>query len=716
MNSFAQFFSHNIIVIYFFYGLAFFCMGLFVWVESRRSSSFRLARAMGPLAGFGIIHGLHEWFEMFQRLQDQANIPEWLLSDQIRLAHLVVSFALLLLFGVRLVYANRRAADGRGEQIFAYVVTGSLLLIWAASALLTRQVYNPRPSSFVTVMDVLARYILGIPGALLAAWAIVLEQRDFQRQGLPDTGRDLLRGALALLLYGVVGQVFVKPSFLFPASVVNANLFLQVFGIPIQLFRAVLATVMAVFMVRGMRAFDLERQQQLTQANLARMAAQEEALAAQLLARQKMEQLNLDLETALADLTVLYDFARVLDETLEVEGVVEAAVSRINNRANWISGSAVLLPAQNNGSLTVVKQRGLIYPTKLSTAESEKRVMAIATSVVENNEVSYWCCNRAVPASQAKSPGESCGDSCDSGCLLGIPLRMQHNDMNGALVMRVASDWVPLGQRELDLLQTLAGQLGIALDNALLYTAVQEREALRGELLHQVVTAQEHERQRIARELHDGTGQMLTALGLGFAAASQSVQSDVLKASQQLTQLKEMSMQALLELRNLIADLRPSLLDDLGLIPALQNQIDEFAKRMSHPKHPFETKLIVNGRPVRLHADLELVVYRIVQEALTNVAKHAQATAVTVTLSYLSEEMLVVVHDNGIGFDPGTVLPGGSAGRNAWGVLGMQERVALVGGRFQVQSAPNSGTTIEINLPLLGEGANYVENSFVVSR
>ena len=113
----AIFFENNIVVIYFFYGLAFFCMGLFVWLESGRASSFRLARAMGPLAGFGIIHGLHEWFAMFQRMQDTANIPEWLLSDSLRLAHLVVSFLLLIVFGIRLVYANRLKDDDDDDTV-----------------------------------------------------------------------------------------------------------------------------------------------------------------------------------------------------------------------------------------------------------------------------------------------------------------------------------------------------------------------------------------------------------------------------------------------------------------------------------------------------------------------------------------------------------------------------------------------------------------------
>ena len=102
MQALSTFFENNLTLIYFFYGLAFFCMGLLVWIESGRASSFRLAQAMGPLAGFGLLHGLHEWFEMFQRLgaAGAANIPAWLLLDEVRVAHLAFSFALLVVFGL----------------------------------------------------------------------------------------------------------------------------------------------------------------------------------------------------------------------------------------------------------------------------------------------------------------------------------------------------------------------------------------------------------------------------------------------------------------------------------------------------------------------------------------------------------------------------------------------------------------------------------------
>ncbi|MGD2049521.1 MAG: hypothetical protein PVH03_08500, partial [Chloroflexota bacterium] len=155
MDPIAQFFSDNIIVIYFVYGLAFFIMGLIVWIESNRTSEFRIARAFGLLAGFGIIHGLHEWFEMFQLLSASGatTIPDWLLLDEVRIAHLVVSFLLLIVFGVRLLFSTHRK-DG-SEQRLAYIAAGVLLAIWIISVLVTKWVFAPEPDELGTVADVL---------------------------------------------------------------------------------------------------------------------------------------------------------------------------------------------------------------------------------------------------------------------------------------------------------------------------------------------------------------------------------------------------------------------------------------------------------------------------------------------------------------------------------------------------------------------------------
>jgi signal transduction histidine kinase len=224
---------------------------------------------------------------------------------------------------------------------------------------------------------------------------------------------------------------------------------------------------------------------------------------------------------------------------------------------------------------------------------------------------------------------------------------------------------------------------------------LRQREELLGELLHQVVSAQEHERQRIARELHDGTGQILTGLGMGLAAASDSVSKDPELASQQLSELKRLNAQALKDLHLLIRDLRPSVLDDLGLVPALQSQVRQFESRTG-----VKTSFVIEGKRRRLQPEVETVVFRIGQEALTNVAKHANAESTEVKLGFNENCLKLMVKDDGQGFDTAVALRPGDQDRSAWGLLGIQERVAIAGGVCFIISERGQGTTIHATIPI----------------
>jgi signal transduction histidine kinase len=253
--------------------------------------------------------------------------------------------------------------------------------------------------------------------------------------------------------------------------------------------------------------------------------------------------------------------------------------------------------------------------------------------------------------------------------------------------------------------ETLKTQQDAQLETEQLNIELREREELLGELLQQVVSVQEGERQRISRELHDGAGQILTGLGLGLAAASESVKSDPVLATEQLAELKRLNAQALEELHNIIVDLRPSVLDDLGLVPALNAQVQQFESRTG-----VEARLEVKGRRLRLQSELETILFRIGQEALTNIAKHAKADSVCVRLLYHQNCIKLVIEDDGCGFEPEDALIPASQQRTAWGLLGIQERVALVGGVCFIISKPESGTTIHVTVPIMNEGLNNDEN------
>jgi signal transduction histidine kinase len=219
----------------------------------------------------------------------------------------------------------------------------------------------------------------------------------------------------------------------------------------------------------------------------------------------------------------------------------------------------------------------------------------------------------------------------------------------------------------------------------------QRREALRGEMLRRIVAAQEAERQRIARELHDETGQALTAIGLGLRGVASSVQSDGGKSVSNLRQLEQLVEHSLMELQRLISDLRPSHLDDLGLGAALRWYSGEIEKRL-----PLQVKVSVRDEKTDLSTEMKTTLFRITQEALTNVIKHSGANLVRVTLTHTTQGVRLEVVDDGVGFDPAAIR---ITRRPSWGVLGMQERAALLGGTFEITSYPGSGTKIEVIIP-----------------
>ena len=704
MNSLSEFFTQNIDVVFFIYGLAFFSMGLAVWLESRRSSEFPLAKAMIFLAGFGLIHGIHEWMDMFQRLGKFEGLSpnQMFFFNGLRIGDLVLSFLLLVIFGIRLIYANRvPIIRDDSQRTFSIIAAGALALFWLISVLLTRWIYQPDPEALVTSADVLARYITGIPGALLAAWAIILEQRSFKTRGMPDFGRALIWAALALILYGVIGQFFTNPSFIFPSNIINSDLFFDIFGFPIQLFRAIVATIIAIFIIRALRVFEIENQQQLATADRARLTAQEEALEAQRQSRRETEQLNRELQTAVQDLSLLFELSNKLAATLDKKTLLQETIGQIMHNLPRIDGGVIFLRENPEQSLQTVASIGFENQSnpRLSEQCSSLQANQVGEYVARTGQ-SAWCNGEEIiPLNDVQSLDnlqnrQEC-ELVSVSHAVGVPLIVKEQ-VGGSLVLSIRTESFPFTERDLSLISIVAGQLSMAIENATLYQEVQDRDALRGELLNQVVSAQEHERQRIARELHDGTGQMLTALGLGLAAANENIQANPELAFKQLTELRALNTQALQEVHDVIADLRPSVLDNLGLAPALRSQIQALEARAG-----IHAIFTVTGERRRLHSDIETIIFRIAQEGLTNIVKHAEATIVDLCLDYNHDSLELIIQDDGVGFEAESALQPGVKERHAWGLLGMQERVALVGGSCEINSHPGAGTVIYVTIPLV---------------
>jgi len=247
---------------------------------------------------------------------------------------------------------------------------------------------------------------------------------------------------------------------------------------------------------------------------------------------------------------------------------------------------------------------------------------------------------------------------------------------------------------DLELLGAVGHQLGVAIENTRLWEEVRRKEALRGELLKKVISAQEEERRRIARELHDETGQILTSLLVGLKVMEEA--EDLSEARRLAGELKGMVSQTLEAVQDLALELRPSALDDLGLVAALERYVRSYRKTFDL-NVDFQT-VGLDGK--RLAPQVETELYRIVQEALTNVARHAQAQHVSVLLEERGQDLVVIIEDDGRGFDVREVL---EAGRSL-GLHGMRERAELLGGRLVVEARPGVGTTVFVQIPLEEQG------------
>ena len=208
----------------------------------------------------------------------------------------------------------------------------------------------------------------------------------------------------------------------------------------------------------------------------------------------------------------------------------------------------------------------------------------------------------------------------------------------------------------------------------------------------QIINAQEQERQRIARELHDETSQVLTSLLISLAVLEESIESP--EARERIADTRALAHSTLRAIRTLSIDLRPSALDDLGLLPALRWYVKEYQKKCA-----IEVDFRSSGLKERLPAEMETALYRIVQECLTNTARHSNAKKVSIALKETGDAVNATITDDGNGFDYDALLknPGQERGL---GLAGMNERAVLLDGTLDILTAAGKGTMVKVSIPL----------------
>ncbi len=217
-----------------------------------------------------------------------------------------------------------------------------------------------------------------------------------------------------------------------------------------------------------------------------------------------------------------------------------------------------------------------------------------------------------------------------------------------------------------------------------------EREALQRQLLEKVITTQEEERRRISRELHDSTSQSLTSLMVGLRMLEANCTG---LDQKQLSDLRMVAAQTLDEVHALAIQLRPLALDDLGLSAALERLSSDWQARNKVP-----VDLVIALGDVRLAEGVETALYRIIQEALTNIVRHAQAHSVSILVELRNGIVIAVIEDDGQGFEIK-----GTTGEPHLGLLGIRERAELQGGRLTIESDPGSGTSVFVEIPIHDE-------------
>ncbi len=396
--------------------------------------------------------------------------------------------------------------------------------------------------------------------------------------------------------------------------------------------------------------------------------------------RREMEAFNQDLLRRNRELSTLYRVSRVLAGPTEPERalveVLEETVAALGAQGGWVCLMGREEECRIQASFWTDSFPGV------DLRKCPRCAACLATRARGHPTV------LSVPSADCPSCPLCGGDGASPIYHAIVPLRVKEKSV-GVLSLTGRGE---VGLEDLGLLEAVGQQVGIGIENARLWEEVWQKEAVRRELLYRLMTAQEEERRRIARELHDEAGQALTSLLVSLRLMENAKSLEEVRSL--VAGMREVVSGTLDAMHNLAVELRPSVLDDLGLVPALARYIQGCRARLG-----MTVDLEVVGLDsVRLPEAVETAIYRITQEAVTNAARHAGARHVSVVLERRGDTVVLIVEDDGEGFDMETVMAAQRQGR--LGLSGMAERASLVGGRLTVESAPGAGTTVLLEVPI----------------
>jgi signal transduction histidine kinase/HAMP domain-containing protein len=384
-------------------------------------------------------------------------------------------------------------------------------------------------------------------------------------------------------------------------------------------------------------------------------------------------------------LAILNAVATTVSQSLDIEKLLGLALDEIIRRTG-IDIGAIFLVEEALGNLNLFAYRGLSEQAAQMVANlgmldgSCGGVLEYGQIVVVPDITSY----RGIRANTLQNEHIT--------SLVHVPLTIKGCKLGS---MCVGTQQIQeFGEIEQEMLHAIGNQIAVAIDNARLYAELQKKEQVRKELFRKAINAQEQERKRIARDLHDDTSQALTALMFAAEEGLEIDNEEEIKS--QLDYMHRLSKQTLEGIHKLLFDLRPSMLDHLGLMPAIRS----FAKSRLEPQG-VQVDIREPDKTCRLLSEVETALFRVVQEAITNITKHAGARHVKISCKMTEGLACIDICDDGIGFSPNEVTLSPETGHGL-GLLGMNERLEIVGGKLEVVSTLGQGTQVKIRIPLNG--------------
>lgn len=670
------------ILLYFFYGLAFEGVGLAAYLQLRREGDFPLKKELPWLASFGFVGGAAGWVDMFLAsgsIEEFTNILEVLRV----ILHLLTGL-LLLRFGWGMI---NNLDPLPAWSIFIpgiMIVPIAFVITYAATTFIT-------PSPIQIPIEIWTRYLLYLPGSFLAGIGFLRQwysQRKLERY---DVSNLMLGAGLAFLFEAVVMGLIVPAAPYGPASYYNYdrvlhNAFvgesfevnktygldtwldyqsvLKITGIPIEIWRMLSAVIVTFFVVKALDVFEAIRKRQMFALQGERDRVQREAFEAQILARQTTENWT----------NALINISRRIAELEHVDDILAYIVGIVQQ---LLKADFVGVAIQNGGDLSLELK---CYSDGRKTYFVDTTQVAVTNSLIQDvmrSSNSY----RSLGSETIKFSNDICFFTSKSArAAIVVPLRLENTNIGVLWIARFEDN--PFLETDLIWLESMADQIVIAIQHGLMTSQLQSLSITQ-------------ERGRIAREMHDGLAQVLGYLNLQTQTLGSLLrQGRVDKLQTELSQMRQAIQTAHADVRENILSLRTTLAQEKGLDAAVEEYLTEFGIQMGI-KTTFSFQ-IDGGLNLSSIAEVQLVC--ILQEALTNIRKHAQASRVDVLIGKEKHKDEDYIHmqviDNGVGFQM-------AGSKRNFGLQTMGERAESVGGSLAIKSGNGNGTHIECSLPCL---------------